>query len=364
LRVVELASVLAGPATGQFFAELGADVVKVEPPVYGDVTRSWRTPWETQETSAYFSAVNWGKRSIALDLRDDGDRSILDALMKKADLVITSFRPGADRELGLDYTSISRVNPVIIHGQITGYGEDDPRVGYDALLQAESGFMHLNGQVAGKPQKMPVALVDLLAAHQLKEAMLVAMIRKIRTGEGAHVTVSLLDAAISSLANQAANYLVGGRDPQPAGSLHPNIAPYGEVVSTRDHKQVILAIGNNRQFQALARFQGLETLENDPRFSDNSLRVKNRHTLFPLLSKGISRATLEEFLAYCRQHHIPVGEISTVGQALEANPSLHLHAETLRGIRNFVAHGLTVESALRRPPQLNEHYSGILKDWL
>ncbi len=364
IRVLELASVLAGPAVGQFFAELGADVVKVEPRGTGDVTRTWRMADEKQDMSAYFTAVNWGKRSVALDLRDPADMNFLHRLIGKSDILISSFRPGVSENLGLDYASVSVKHPKLLYGQITGYGLDNPRAGYDAVLQAESGFMFLNSNSPGLPQKMPVALIDLLAGHQLKEALLVALIRRMNTGRGAHVSVSLLDAAVSSLANQGANYLVAGSDPAPTGSLHPNIAPYGEIVTTRDGLQVILAIGNDRQFQALTGLNGLESLASDDRFATNRMRVAHRAELFPILQQAAASRTRAALLEYFHNHHIPAGEIRTAGEAIEASRAIHLNDETLRGIRTFIASGLELPGHISRPPQLNEHAAEIRKDWL
>lgn len=364
LRVLELASVLAGPAVGQFFAELGADVVKVEPRGTGDVTRSWRTPHENKSTGAYFSSVNWGKRSIALDLRDSSDHEILTRLITKADLMITSFRPGTEKELGLSFEQVRNLNARLICARITGYGASSPRAGYDAVIQAESGFMYLNRASGEAPAKMPVALIDILAAHQLKEAILVALIRRMNSGEGADISVSLLDAAISSLANQSANYLVGGKDPDPSGSLHPNIAPYGEIIETLDRRQIILAVGNDRQFRALTELEGLEGVGDDIRFKNNPARIQHRDILREKLERAISQYSADAFLDFCHARHIPAGEVRTVGQAVESAGHLYLSNDGLYGIRNFTATGLIPLGNLSRPPILDEHRTQILTDWL
>ena len=221
IRVLELASILAGPITGQFLAELGAEVVKIEnPATTGDPTRAWRLAGEDTDSSvsAYFSCANWGKRSLALDVADPAGREVIHRLAGTSDIVIASYKPGDDVKLGLDPATLLELEPSLIYGQISAYGRDDPRPGFDAIIQAESGFTFLNGEPDGPPTKMPVALVDLLAAHQLKEGILVALLQRERTGTGRHVHVSLLDAAIASLANQASNYLVAGVVPQRMGS--------------------------------------------------------------------------------------------------------------------------------------------------
>jgi len=254
LKVLELASVLAGPGVGQFFAELGAEVIKVENlKTGGDVTRTWKLASEKAEDdrSAYFSSVNWGKKSLALDLTDSSGKSIVQKLAAQTDVVIASFKSGDAEKLGVAYSQLQKVNPKLIYGQITGYGSDNARVGYDAVIQAESGFMDMNGERGGSPLKMPVALVDVLAGHQLKEGLLLALLKREKTGEGSWVEVSLIQAAIASLANQASNWLVAQSLPSRQGSLHPNIAPYGESFETKDGRQVILAVGNDRQFADL-----------------------------------------------------------------------------------------------------------------
>ena len=209
LVVVELASVLAGPAVGLFFAELGATVIKIENPTTGgDVTRKWKHPSENKDltTSAYYHNVNWQKDAHFLNAKVPEDYAEIIRHIEKADIVISNFRTSSAAKLKLDYDSLSRKFPKLIYGSITSYGLSDDRPGFDALLQAETGWMHLNGQADGPPTKMPVALIDLLTAHQLKEGLLVALIQKMKTGSGAHVTASLFDSAVSALANHCLLY--------------------------------------------------------------------------------------------------------------------------------------------------------------
>lgn len=218
----------------------------------GDVTRTWKLAGEnSDDRSAYFCSVNWGKRSLAIDLTTYEGQKIVHELIKQTEIVIASYKPGDAEKLNVDYKTLSVINPNIIYGQITGYGSNNPRVGYDAIIQAEAGFMFMNGEPGGASLKMPVALIDILAGHHLKEALLLAIIEKMRTGRGKLVEVSLLQVAISSLANQATNWLVAKKLPTKQGSLHPNIAPYGEVFVTADGKELLLAVGSDRQFEAL-----------------------------------------------------------------------------------------------------------------
>ncbi|SNC59323.1 Crotonobetainyl-CoA:carnitine CoA-transferase CaiB [Hymenobacter gelipurpurascens] len=323
LRVLELASVLAGPQVGQFFAELGAEVLKVEAPA-GDVTRTWRTPAEAPDSSisAYFSCANWGKLSVVLDLTTPEGQAEIQRLVGHSDIVLASYKPGDAEKLGVDYAALSIQNPTLIYGHITGYGPSVNRAGYDAVLQAEAGFMHLNTLPGQEPLKMPVAMVDLLTAHQLKEGLLTALYRRERTGLGALVQVSLLESALASLANQAASYLVTGRDPQPMGSGHPSIVPYGTVYEAADGVRLLLAVGADRQFQQLCAVLGHPEWADDARFQSNKARVTHRTELEELLRQQIALVAGEEFLQELEKRQVPAGAVRTVGEAL-GHPSAH-----------------------------------------
>ncbi|RSK49062.1 CoA transferase [Hymenobacter rigui] len=339
MRVLELASVLAGPQVGQFLAELGAEVLKLEAPA-GDVTRTWRTPAEDPATTvtAYFSSANWGKRSQIIDLTTEVGRAALHQLAARADIVLTSYKPGDAEKLGADYATLSSQNPRLIYGHITGYGPHASRAGYDAVLQAETGFMHLNAAGPGHaPQKMPVALIDLLTAHQLKEGLLTALYRRERTGQGALVQVSLLDSALASLANQAATYLVTGHDPQPMGSGHPSIVPYGTVYTAQDGVQLLLAVGSDRQFQQLCAVLQRPEWAGDERFCRNPNRVTHRAELEELLAGRIAEVNGAELLAALEDLAVPAGAVRTVGEAL-AQPSAQ--AMLLPAAAGFVWPGL------------------------
>ena len=281
IKVVELASVLAGPAVGMFFAELGAEVIKIENKTTGgDVTRSWKLPSEdpAAPASAYYASVNWGKTVWMCDLQHAEDRDRVLQAIDQADVVISNFRPDAAQKLGMSYPQLSARNPRLLFGQITGFGDDDPLPAFDVVLQAEAGFLYMSGHPGGAPAKMPVALIDLLAAHQLKEGLLLALLERSQTGKGSKVSVSLYHAALASLANQATNWLIAGKIPQRMGTLHPNIAPYGELFACKDGGQIVLAVGNDRQFQQLCKTLKLDVLatapvnQNLPRSSQCQLR--------------------------------------------------------------------------------------------
>lgn len=367
--VLELANVLAGPSVGQFFAELGAEVIKVEnPKTNGDVTRSWLVQGETCEggVSAYFTAANWGKKSIGIDITHPNGLSVLHQLIEKVDIVIASYKPGDAQRLGVSYADCSRLNPSIIYGAITGYGEGVGKVGYDAIIQAESGFMSMNGEPEGQSLKMPVALVDVLAAHQLKEAILLAWIQRMQSGKGAYVSVSLLDTAIASLANQATQYLVAGKTPVKMGAEHPSIAPYGKVFSTKDESEVILAIGNDKQFKALMEVLQLPI---ETQFSTNPLRVENRKSLNEILSAALLQWNAEELLAKLEQARVPAGKLRNVRQVFEeglGEALLYESEKGLKGVRNFIGDSLKKPkiSHILPPPVLFQHTNDVISHFL
>jgi len=317
LKVVELASVLAGPAVGMFFAELGAKVIKIEnKTTKGDVTRSWKNTNENSDSSvsAYFSSVNWGKELLLLDYSDADDLNKAISELSNADIVITNFKSGDAEKFGLDFNSIQKINPKVIYGNISGFGTNDHRVAYDVVLQAESGFMSMNGTPESGPVKMPVALIDVLAAHQLKEALLLALLKKEKTGNGGFVEVSLFETAVCSLVNQASNYLMSGLIPKPSGSLHPNIAPYGETFETSDKKLMVLAVGSDEQFTKLCHLIHLDALKENQEFKTNAGRVKNRKKLFEILQPEIKKLNLIELVKSLREKNIPAGTIRSLDE--------------------------------------------------
>jgi crotonobetainyl-CoA:carnitine CoA-transferase CaiB-like acyl-CoA transferase len=367
LKVLELASVLAGPSVGQFFAELGAEVIKVENiNMGGDVTRSWRSAGEeTDDRSAYFCSVNWGKKSLAADLHTKEGRKIVQHLARQTDIVIASFKSGDAEKLGVDYKTLSELNPQIIYGQISGYGPKNDRLGYDAVLQAETGFMYMNGEPEGPSLKMPVALIDVLAAHHLKEGLLLAMLEKAQTGKGKLIEVSLVQAAVSSLVNQAGNWLVAGKLPQKHGSAHPNIAPYGDVFKTNDDKEILLAIGSDRQFKDLCETLRLENISKDPRFINNQSRVTNRLELNKILSSSIKGYSSQDLLTKIHAAKIPAGIIQNLKQVFEMPEAKELLLKNtlanFSGVRSFVGTGYEVIETLSPPPHIGEHTEQILR---
>ena len=362
LQVLELATVLAGPAVGQFLAELGADVWKIEPPT-GDVTRSWRTQNEApdKDPASYFSSVNWGKRNICLDLKNEEERKQLFRALEQTDVLIVNYRPGADARLGLSYKQLKMQFPALIYASISGYGSSSDRAGYDAVIQAESGFMYLNREPDGKPQKMPVALMDLLAAHQLKQAILWALYQRGIDGKGRAVSVSLIEAGVSALANQASAYLFSGEEPQPMGSEHPTVYPYGTLFGTSDGVQLLLAIGSDRQFSAFCTRLGVPELAADDRFATNTARVRNRRELHQHLQTAIQTQDSVSLLDWCHAHAVPAGRVRCISEALN-DPSVQaLWFSNGRGLRTAAFLPATDRVDLNEPAQAGAHRSQWLQ---
>jgi crotonobetainyl-CoA:carnitine CoA-transferase CaiB-like acyl-CoA transferase len=333
LKVVELAGVLAGPAVGMFFAELGATVLKVENPSNnGDVTRSWRLESENHNAqSAYYSSVNYNKTIIWADLKKADYLGMVLNHIATADVVISNFKPSSAKQLGLDAIALRKKFPKLIYAQISGYGIDDETPAFDVVLQAEAGFMFINGEADGVPLKMPIALIDVLAAHQLKEAILVALLQRSKTGLGSTAHISLYNAALSSLANQATNYLMGGEIPQRMGSLHPNIAPYGETFYTNDGKAIVLAVGNDKQFTSLCKCLNSDNVTDSNLFKTNALRVKNRKELGEILAEAFSKFDSATLLADLKNNNVPCGDIRSMDEVLDNETAQKLIlSETLK----------------------------------
>jgi crotonobetainyl-CoA:carnitine CoA-transferase CaiB-like acyl-CoA transferase len=304
LKVLDISTVLAGPSVGTFFAELGAHVTKIERPSSPDVTRAWKLPAESEEqVSAYFASVNYGKKK---------DYLAFIHLVKDCDILLMNFKGGDQEKLRITDDLLGKANPKLILGKISGFGEESDRVAYDLILQAEAGFMSMNGHKDGTPLKMPIALIDVLAAHHLKEGLLIALMERTKTNLGSSVEVSLYDAALCSLANQASNYLMTGKIPQRMGSLHPNIAPYGEIFSTSDGVQLTIAVGSENHFTKLLQLLNLNDLSSNPLFKDNQKRVKNRAELETILNKVIAQLSSDFLLAELRKSKIPYGEIKSL----------------------------------------------------
>ncbi|MCM8731716.1 CaiB/BaiF CoA transferase family protein [Hephaestia sp. GCM10023244] len=325
LKIVELARILAGPWAGQVFADLGAEVVKVESPD-GDDTRSWGPPFvenaDGSRDAAYFHATNRGKRAVVIDFRTPEGQAEVKALIADADVVIENFKVGALARYGLDYASLAARNPALIYCSITGFGQDGPyahRAGYDFIVQGMSGIMDLTGDPAGAPQKIGVAFVDIFTGLYAVIAIQAALAMRERTGRGQQIDMALLDVMTGVLANQAMNYLVSGVAPTRLGNAHPNIAPYA-AYPTADG-WLILAVGNDSQFRRFCAVVGLSDMPDDPRFATNPARVAHRDALTTRVTQAMARFPRDALLARLEAEGVPAGPINTVAEAF-ADPQV------------------------------------------
>lgn len=323
LKVVELARILAGPWAGQILADLGAEVVKVESPA-GDDTRRWGPPFIDNEDgsrdAAYFHAANRGKTSLTIDLATDEGQAEIRRLVRDADVLIENFKVGGLSRYGLDYTSLRQINPRLIYCSITGFGQDGPyahRPGYDFIVQGMSGIMDLTGEPDGPPQKIGVAYADILTGLYAVIGIQAALAQRARTGEGQHIDLSLFDVMVSTLANQAMNYLASGIPPHRLGNAHPNVAPY-EAFPTRD-SWIILAVGNDQQFQRFCAVIGIAP--DDPQYETNAQRLANRDALSALISAATRKWDRDPLLVQLEAAGVPAGPINSVAEAF-ADPQI------------------------------------------
>ena len=325
LRVIELATALAGPLTGTFLKELGANVLKVEPP-QGDVSRSWKNPFEDQvgNTSIYYDSVNGQKNHLTLDLKNQSDQKRFHDYLVTCDILITNLSDRKAEELNLSYSQLKKIKPDIILANVTGYGPQCDKPAFDMMIQADSGLLSMTGYPDQKPAKVPIAIADILASHQLREGILCALIDRLQTGCGSEVQVTLFDCMISAFTYQAGNYLMGKQIPQPMGTLHPSIAPYGDVFVAADKKLLILAIGNDRQFsnfcQALNRPQWME----DSRYRTNGDRLANRQSLTENIQQLIAEFPSDNWISRLEKHKIPAALIRNLGEVLDDPAIKHM----------------------------------------
>ena len=322
LKVVELARILAGPWAGQILADLGADVLKLESPE-GDDTRRWGPPFidrgDGDRDAAYFHATNRGKRSEAVDFTTPQGQARVRALVAEADVVIENFKVGGLAKYGLDYASLSQINPRLVYCSITGFGQDGPyasRPGYDFIVQGMGGIMDLTGEPDGAPQKMGVAYADILTGLYATIGIQAALAERARSGLGQHIDMALFDVMVGTLANQAMNYLVSGASPTRMGNAHPNIVPYAAFPTQDDW--FILAVGNDAQF---ARFCEVVGIVPDPDLGTNAGRLARRDELEVMARAATSRWPRADLLVALEQANVPAGPINSVGQAF-ADPQI------------------------------------------
>ena len=384
IRVLDMSRILAGPWAAQTLADLGAEVIKVERPGTGDDTRAWGPPFikdkddnETKE-SAYFLSTNRGKKSIALDISKPEGQEILRNLAVKSDVLIENYKVGGLEAYGLGYEDLKKINPGLVYCSITGFGQTGPfsnRAGYDFLIQAMGGLMSVTGEPDGKPgagpQKVGVALTDILTGLYTNIAALSALYRREQTGEGCHIDMALLDVTTATMANQALNFLVTGESPTRMGNAHPNIVPY-EAFEASD-MYLIVAVGNDRQFAKYVEVAGKPELSDDERFSTNSARVKNREILIPIIKKFMKQKTGQEWIDDLEKAGVPCGPLNNMAQVFD-HPQVkargmqidleHPLAQTVPQVASpikIVGEELVYQGS---PPTLGQHSNDILKNLL
>ncbi len=367
--VADFSRVLAGPYATMLLADLGAEVVKVEAPE-GDETRTW-TPPVRGEVSTYFLGVNRGKRSMALNLRDDGDAALGRELARRADVVIENFKPGGLVKYGLDFDSVHAANPGVVYASISGFGAGAGRKipGYDLMVQAISGLMSLTGDPDGPPYRAGIAVIDVLAGNHAVIGILAALRHRDATGEGQHVEVNLLSSALTGLVNHSSAYVAGGVVPYRMGNAHPSVFPY-EPLPTADN-DLIVAAANDGQFRRLCGVLGIPQIADDPRFAHNTDRTGNREILRPILTRQLATRGAVEWFELLVDAGVPCGPINTIdggfamAERFELDPIVEV-GEGDRAVpttRHPIRFSATPVSYRLPPPDLDEH-GAELRRWL
>jgi crotonobetainyl-CoA:carnitine CoA-transferase CaiB-like acyl-CoA transferase len=386
LKVLDLSRVLAGPWCTQILADLGADVVKIERPGVGDDTRGWGPPFlkdaDGQDTtqSTYFTACNRNKRSVTVDMATSEGRALLQRMAAQSDVVVENFKTGGLTQYGLDYASLKGANPRLIYCSVTGFGHDGPhaqRAGYDLMIQATSGMMSITGRPdevpGGGPLRVGVALTDLFTGVYASTAILAALEVRHRTGEGQHIDMALLDVGMAILANQASAFLNTGDVPQRQGNSHPSLAPYQDF-QTADGA-MLLAIGNNGQFARFCEAAGHAEWAADERFSTNTLRVKHREVLIPLMQDVTRTRSTAAWIALLEDKAVPCGPINNIAQAFDDAQvkarglavTLPRDAgdgiESITGVASPLRLSATPPVLRHAPPALGQHTDEVLAEW-
>jgi len=372
IRVLDLSRVLAGPWCTHLLADLGAEVVKIERPGSGDDTRHWGPPWfgeGERRVAAYFLSCNRGKKSAAIDFSQADGAALVRKLAERADVVVENFKVGGLEKFGLDAASLRAANPRLVYASITGFGQDGPyadRSGYDFMIQAMGGLMSItglpDGEPGGGPMRVGVAVADLFTGMYTAVAILAALYRREKTGEGAHIDMALLDTQLAILANQASNFLVSREDPPRQGNTHPNIVPYQPFDAS--DRPLVIAVGNDRQFAKLAELVGHPDWASDPRFSNNAARVANRAAMVRLVGDAIRMQPASYWFERLEGAGIPAGPINRISEALAGVQAQH--RRMVRSIAGVPVVGSPVRLDGERadaelpPPALGEHTVEVL----
>lgn len=380
-RVLDLSRVLAGPWCGQTLADLGAEVIKIERPGAGDDTRGWGPPWmkgqddERTSEASYYQSTNRGKLSVALNLAIPEGQALVRALAADCDVLIENYKAGSLAKYGLDYATLSQLNPRLVYCSVTGFGQTGPRAaepGYDFIVQGIGGLMSITGErddlPGGGPQKVGVAFSDLMTGLYSTVAIQAALLSREKTGLGQHIDMALLDVQIATLCNQSQNYLASGKPPGRYGNAHANIVPY-QVFKASD-QDFIIACGNDSQFSALCKAIGLPELPADPRFTRNADRVANREVIIDILSRHFLADRAQEWIRLIHPQGVPVGAINSIAQALD-EPQVKARNMLVNIPHPLKPDFVTVASPIKlsrtpvqypRPaPMLGEHTDEVLK---
>ncbi len=369
IRVADFSRVLAGPLATMLLADLGADVIKIERPGTGDDTRAWGPPFVGVD-AAYFLSLNRNKRSVVLDLSSDDGRSAARRLALSSDVVIENFRPGLMERFGLGPGTLLAEKPGLVTCSLTAFaegGEEASRPGYDIIMQALSGLMSFTGHPGGEPTKVGVALLDVICGLYAANAIQAALLGVRATGRGSHVSVSLFDASIAALVNQAANHLLGGLVPGPMGSAHPNIVPY-QLFKAQD-RPFILAAGNDRSFARTCDVLGRTELAADERFATNEARVRNRQELIPVLETVFATGVAAEWLSALEAAGVPCAPVRRLDEVFaspEGAATVQDVEDPARGLLRLVADPIRLDGAMLparlSPPALGEHTDEVLRE--
>jgi crotonobetainyl-CoA:carnitine CoA-transferase CaiB-like acyl-CoA transferase len=384
IRVLDLSRILAAPWASQILADLGAEVIKIERPGQGDDTRRWGPPWlrdqqggETAE-SAYYLCANRGKKSVTIDITRPQGQALIRDLAKRCDILLENFKVGGLAKYGLDYASLRAVNPRLIYCSVTGFGQTGPyrnRAGYDFLIQAMGGLMSVTGEPDGQPgagpQKVGVALADVMTGLYAGNACLAALAYREQSGKGQHIDLSLLDVQVATLANQASSYLTSGEAPSRMGNAHPSIVPYQPFASADGH--FILAVGNDDQFGRLCRLLERPELARDDRFATNAARVDNRQALVALLKPEFARHASAYWIDALEAVSVPCGPINTIDEVFE-NPQVRAREMVIERDHPTAGKVALVSSPIRlsessvepgaAPPLLGQHTAAVLQELL
>ena len=375
IRVLDLTRVLAGPWATQMLADFGAEVIKIEKPGEGDDTRGWGPPFlknadGSNGDAAYFLSANRGKQSVCIDMASVEGQKLIRALAEKSDVVIENFKVGGLKKYGLDYDSLKLVNPKLIYCSITGFGQDGPyavRAGYDFMIQGMAGSMSITGEPDGQPMKSGVAYADIFTGLHAVIGITAALFHRERTGVGQFLDLSLLDSQVAVLANQASNYLVGGKVPGRLGNAHPNIVPYQTFETADGH--IIMAVGNDRQFKEYCGIIGVPKLADEEHYKTNRARVENRVALTALLTPPMKTRTTTQWVEAFEAASVPCGPINTIAQmfadpqVLSRGLQIGLTREDgvqVPGVANPIRFSETPVDYDKAPPKLGDGTQSVL----